>query len=211
MIDGGSGSVWARRSPLAGTRDFSSVADTGGERGVVIEERDPGLVAHVIALRGKSEAVVAALRKATGADVAPGPACASGGGGSVLWSGPGQWLVLAAHGVPIVKTLSDALGGRAAVSDQTGSRALVRASGPKVRAALAKVIALDLHPSVAPVGFCAMTELAHVPLHMWRTADEGGSPAFEFLVPRSFAGNVWHALVAAAAEYGLDARPLQVR
>lgn len=208
MTDVVSASAWTRRSPLAGAHALNSVLPTGGNASVSLVERDAGGIVQVTALRGASRSIAEALGAATGVEAPITPALVSGSNARLLWSGPGQWLVLAANTETVTKSLSEVLGARAAVSDQSGSKALVRLSGPKARAALAKVIALDLHPIVAPVGFAAMTEVAHVPVHFWRATDEGGHAAFDVLVPRSFAGSVWHALVAAAAAYGLDARTL---
>jgi methylglutamate dehydrogenase subunit D len=202
-------SNWQYRSPLAGEKPWSTAASAGGAApGVTIREHVPGLVLGIVAFRGKAVEIGAALREATGLEVPVSPRIASNQGTAIVWSGPSQWLVLAdtrtAAAITQWQATLDRLG---AVSDQSAARVFLRMAGGDVRRALAKVLGIDLHPLVFPVGHAAMTDLAHLPVHVWRTADIGAQATFEIAGPRSMAGSLWHALLAAAAEYGLDARP----
>jgi sarcosine oxidase subunit gamma len=71
-----------------------------------------------------------------------------------------------------------------------------------VRDALAKVCTIDLHPSQFHAGRIALTSLGHLPAILWQI-DE--SPAYEIVVPRSFARSFLDALIGASAEFGCEA------
>jgi sarcosine oxidase subunit gamma len=74
-------------------------------------------------------------------------------------------------------------------------------TGPLVRGALAKGVAVDLHPSAFKAGDTAATLVSHIPVHLWQIDDR---PTYEFAVARSLAQSFWHWLEASAAEYGLE-------
>ena len=97
--------------------------------------------------------------------------------------------------------LAEPLGDLAAIVDQSHARILLRISGPRVRDALAKGVAIDLHPSAFRTGDTAMTSIAHIDVQLWQD-DE--APSYVFSVPRSLAESFWHWLEASAAEHGLE-------
>ena len=198
---------WQRRSPLAAADRVATTLETGGSTGVRIVERAAETLIQVSAWQAQSAAVRASLAGALGFEAPVSPRITQRDGLAIVWSGPGQWWVLASQDLSLGDRLASVLAGVAAVTEQSGSRVLLRLSGPEVRRALAKVIALDLDPSVFAEGCAAMTDLAHVPVHFWRSPDAEGGPVFEIATPRSFAPSVWQALIAAAAEYGLEASP----
>lgn len=208
MTEPMSQNLWHSRGALAGQGSATTLSVRSGP-GVTLTEHAPVLIYHVLARRGAAADVRRVIGGVIGCDVPAEARIAIGTAGSVVWSGPGQWLVMAGPNSAITRTLPDALAAIAAVIDQSGSRLIVRLSGQDVRRCLGKVMGLDLHPAVFAVGHVAMTDLAHVPVHVWRSVDGDGQAVFYLAAPRSYAGSVWHALVAAAAEYGLDARPLE--
>lgn len=196
-------------SPLraAGAVASSTVADVDGLRGVTLQEMPLRAALLVIARRG---AVDQARRAATGEfalDLPRRPAVVSSGGVSAQWSGPGKWLLIADLGpeTDLRQRAARAFEGCAALVCQTDARLELRISGPRARDALAKLIGIDLAEEAFPVGCAAMTGMAHIPVELSREADEGGHPVFALSAPRSYAGSVWHHLVTAAAEYGLEA------
>jgi sarcosine oxidase subunit gamma len=201
----------AWRSPLAGVAGTTTRAADGASKGVVVAERRPGLMLQVIARRGMRDQVTRQLGDALGMAVPATPRCVFGRSASVAWSGPGQWLVMA-QGADIEaarERTAAAITGAAALVEQSDSRVRTSLSGPRVRDALAKLVSIDLHPGVFGIGGAAMTAIAHIPLHIWRCHDEGGNAVFEIAAPQSYAGSLWHHIVVAAAEYGLEARTLQ--
>jgi heterotetrameric sarcosine oxidase gamma subunit len=86
------------------------------------------------------------------------------------------------------------------VIDQSHGRVAIVIAGPKARAVLAKGTAIDLHPSRFRPGQVAMTQMAHVGVHLTQTRPD----VFELLVFRSFAESLFEFLTAMAAEYGYE-------
>lgn len=209
MIDEVAQVPWRARPALAGQHSVSTVP-VGEVPGVTLSEHTPGLVLHVSARRGRSADVRRAIGTVIGCEIPDEARWTPGKAGAVVWSGPGQWLVIADAMSGIARPMTAALDGSAAIIDQSSSRLMVRLSGCEVRRCLAKVIGLDLHPAIFAVGHAALTDLAHVPVHLWRLPDAEGHAVYILAAPRSYGGSVWHALVAAAAEYGVDARPLEL-
>jgi methylglutamate dehydrogenase subunit D len=106
---------------------------------------------------------------------------------------PDQTLVVADPGEILdLKALDGA------VTDLTGSRAILRVSGPW-REALSALLPIDLHPNVFGPGAAAATYAAHLSTLVWH--DEA-SDAVEVAVYRSFAGALLHAVETSAAPLG---------
>lgn len=200
------------RSPLAGVEQLNTVGSTGGDRHVRIVELPAMAVLQVIARSGRTADVVGAIRDALGLElpsvsrhvVHPGGTC------QALWSGPSQWLLLAdaTSAEAICEHASRALSRIAAIVDQSSAYVMLGLSGSRVRGTLEKLVGIDVEQSAFSVGTCAMTVLAHMPIHIWRVDDEGSNPAFRIAAPQSYARSLWHHATIAAAEYGLDARTL---
>ena len=91
-----------------------------------------------------------------------------------------------------------ALSGIASVSDQSHGRVILRISGPKARNVLAKGTPVDLHPDVFPVGKSALTQMAHVGVHLTRV----GEDAFDLSVFRGFSESFWEWITEQAEEFG---------
>jgi sarcosine oxidase subunit gamma len=159
-------------------------------------------IASIVAPAGGDEAVAEAL-KGFGLDLPRKPGAVRADGRTLVWSGPGQWLLVSDGSGGFADTLA-VLAPHAAVADQSQSRAALRIGGPQARLALAKGCMLDLHDSAFPPGFAALTGIAHIGVQLWRAADApaSGEAAFEILVPRSMAGSFWSWLSASVAEFG---------
>lgn len=196
------------RAPLHGTPPTVTVSAAGKRDGVVLRTRTPMAVQQVIARRGRSADVVAAARRILGVELPAKPRIASIGTVAALWSGPDQWLLMAegAGAGDLAERCRRAFEGIGASIDQSDSRVHLSLGGPNVRDALAKLIGIDIDARVFPVGEAAMTVIAHIPVHVWRRPDAGSHAAFEIAGPQSFAASLWHHVVVAAAEFGLDAR-----
>ena len=126
----------------------------------------------------------------------------------IVWAGFGQWLVVAQDRQQGAE-LRESFDGLAATADQSAGRAMLRIGGPRARDALAKGCPIDLHDSVFAPGDVALTSIAHVPVHLWRS-DDGAtprSPAFDAVVPRSMVGSFWSWFSASAAEFGCELAP----
>ncbi len=110
------------------------------------------------------------------------------------------WLIAPTGGRELSAGLADALVGRAALTDLSHARTLVRLAGPASRSTLAKLCRIDLHPQAFPPGRVAQTPLGQVPALIH--ALEGGL-SFEIYLPRSLARSAALSLIEAATEFGL--------
>jgi sarcosine oxidase subunit gamma len=101
---------------------------------------------------------------------------------TVLWHGPGQWLIVRAPGMPpLADELGRLCGERAAVVDLGHARAALRFAGEGVRDLLAKGTSIDLRPASFPPGACALTALGKINALLHAVAPE----MIDVYVPRS--------------------------
>jgi sarcosine oxidase subunit gamma len=169
-----------RVSPL---RDLAVQGRFGADRGaagVCLAVRHPVDLVTVIAGKGKAKAVAEALAAWRGAEV--------------RWAGPDQYFVVGKPYAEVVKKLA----GQAAVTDQSHGRVIIRLSGPRARQVLAKGTPVDVHDSVFPVGHAALTQMAHVGVHLTRV----GPDSFELAVFRGFVESFWEWLCEQCEEFG---------
>jgi heterotetrameric sarcosine oxidase gamma subunit len=172
--------------------------------GVTLRLRHPLSIVTVMARKGRAEALAGALRDSF--DLAlPGPGeSATATEFALRWAGPEQWLAIAESGRDgnLHQRLTTALAEAASLVDQSHGRVAIVIAGPRARAVLAKGTAVDLHPTRFRPGQVAMTQMAHVGVHLTQTTPD----VFELLVFRSFAESLFEFLTAMAAEYGYEVR-----
>jgi len=114
--------------------------------------------------------------------------------GDALPLGPDEWLAV---GPPdTASELISRFQGAQSVVDVSAARTTIAVDGARARDLLAHGCALDLDPRVFPVGRCAQTLLAHVPVIVVAT-DTG----FRVMVRASYAHHLAQWLVDAATEY----------
>lgn len=151
--------------------------------GVRLQVLHPIGLVTVIARKGKSKSVQSALSNLQ--DVA------------VMEAGIDQWYVQGPDN-KLATALKQQLADTASVIDQSHGRVTLIISGPKCRAVLAKGTPVDLHANQFAIGQSAMTTMAHVGVHLTRTADD----EFTLSVFRGFSESFWEWLTASAAEFG---------
>lgn len=166
---------------------------TDGRPGVQVRERRICLLASVIARRGAVPAAAAAIKR-----------LADGEPLTVLSVGPGHWWIESASSSRSADDLQTVFEGSASVFDLTDSRVVFEMSGPRIRDALAKMLPIDLHPTVFKTGDVAVTSASHIGVTIWQTADE---PCYRLAVARSYCGSFWRSFVASAAEHGCEVSP----
>jgi sarcosine oxidase subunit gamma len=176
-----------RISPLRDVAVQGRFGASRGAPGVSFSVRHPMSIVTVIARAGQGAATAAALRPY-----------------GAQWAGPDQYFVLAegrGEGA-LYRELKAALSGIASVSDQSHGRVVIRVSGPKARAVLAKGTPVDLHPDEFPVGKSALTQMAHVGVHLTRV----GEDAYDLSVFRGFSESFWEWITEQAEEFGYQVR-----
>ena len=160
-------------------------ADNGAPR-VMLSVVHPLAIAMVIARKGKAKALKDVLATLKSVDV--------------LWAGPDQYFVQSSSKSEsdLYSELKKKLETIASVSDQSHGRVIIRISGPKARAVLAKGTPIDLHTDEFPIGKSALTQMAHVGVHLTRT----GNDEFTLSVFRGFSESFWQWLTSQSAEFG---------
>ena len=140
-------------------------------------------IVTVIARAGQGEATAAVLK-----------------GYEAQWAGPDQWFVLAQNRGEgaLCRELKAKLAGIASVSNQSHGRVIIRLAGPRARAVLAKGTPVDLHPDQFPVGKSALTQMAHVGVHLTRV----GADTYDLSVLRGFAESFWEWITEQTEEFG---------
>ncbi len=151
-----------------------------GSPGVTLSVQHPAEIVTVIARKGKGKAVAEALKGWRGA--------------RVQWAGAEQYFVLDKSHADVARKLD----GLASCSDQSHGRVIIRIEGPKVRKVLCKGTPVDLHESEFEIGKSALTQMAHVGVHLTRI----GKDAFELSVFRGFSESFWEWLTEQAEEFG---------
>jgi methylglutamate dehydrogenase subunit D len=157
-----------------------------GEPGITLSVVHPLAIAMVIARKGKAKALKDTLVTLKSVDV--------------LWAGPDQYFVqsTAKSEMALYTELKSRLQNIASVTDQSHGRVTIRISGPKSRAVLAKGTPIDLHDDEFPLGKSALTQMAHVGVHLTRT----GKDEFTLSVFRGFSESFWQWLTSQSAEFG---------
>ncbi|MFM9939049.1 MAG: sarcosine oxidase subunit gamma [Hyphomicrobiaceae bacterium] len=203
--------TWRPRSPLAG-QHIVDTTDLDGTIGVALVEQPWRPTLLVMASAGQAQQAATTIAKIIDLPLPTRPARVANPHAAIVWSGPGQWLVMseeedaATHMIP---GLAAALADLASYSEQTDARVILRLSGPGSRRTLMKLVGIDVHPQAFPVDAAAMTPVAHIPCHLWRLDDAAGHTVYEIAGPQSSAVSLWHAIVVAGSEFGLHARVAQ--
>jgi sarcosine oxidase subunit gamma len=113
---------------------------------------------------------------------APVPGKTAGSAPATLMGlSPGRWLLVADDAAWPAK-LATAFEGRAAVTDLSAARLVLRVAGPGSLAILRQGIAIDLHPTVFPPGSCAQTVMHHMAVLLHRL----DADTFDLYVGRSY-------------------------
>jgi sarcosine oxidase subunit gamma len=171
-----------------------------GAPGAILSVRHPVSIVTVMVRKGKVRAFSGALQAACGF-AAPEPGrSATGKRAAIHWCGADQYYVVSSsHGEgELYRELKESLAGMASCADQSHGRVIIQIAGPMVRRVLAKGTPVDLHPSEFGPGQCAVTQMAHVGVHLAEIAQN----AFELSVFRGFSESFWEWLTQQAEEFG---------
>lgn len=202
---------WQARSPLATAHAVGTAKDIGAPGTVTLLEMPARHAVLILAHQGKAHEVRRRAAESLGFPLPSAPSRTQGAAAEAIWSGPSQWLVMseAPDAAARLEMLVNAVKGYASASEQTDARIILRLAGGGARRTLMKLVTIDMHEAAFPAGTVAMTPVAHIAAHLWRRPDAEGAPVYEIAAPRSSIGSLWHAVIAAGSELGLEARPLQ--
>jgi heterotetrameric sarcosine oxidase gamma subunit len=161
-----------------------------------------------VAVRGQSGG---AMAHALG--VPFGRAARDGDGVLVIGSGPGEWLALGPVGQAsalrgrLEQTVAGAAAGElVTVLDLTHGRALLRLTGARAAATLAKVCGIDLADARVPNGAAFRSSVARLVTDVVRddrSGSEGQARSYLLHCERSYGQYLFDALLDAGAEFGI--------
>ncbi len=156
---------------------------------------------HIGAYPGAAARVAAAASAVLGGSLPDSPVRAAAAGAHLLFRiAPDQYWVLG--GEPALEgQLRTAIPVDAGcVTSLDGARTRLFLEGPGVRDLLGRLVPLDLHPTVFPVGGFAQTGIHHVAGLLLRANED----RYEFFAPRTFAAFTWEVLIDAARPFGYE-------
>jgi sarcosine oxidase subunit gamma len=200
--------LWNTQSPLQKALVPGRHGAAGAHAGVTLNEVRDIVLVQVMARRGKAAETAKAAKKLFGIEAPATPKAVTGKTATLIWSGPDQFTVIAPRTdeASQLAAMVQVFAGSASLSDQSDGRCLIRVSGPRGRDAIAKFSSLDLHDLAFPVGAAANTSVDHTAVNLWREANGAdGHPVYNMLVFTSFADSLWHTIVDASLEYGVEA------
>jgi methylglutamate dehydrogenase subunit C len=201
MVEGGG--IPHRQSALGDLLAPRRVGPQAAKAGVSLSERSARAIWQISAWRATD---LVPLRSALAEELGV-PLSEGAGGGkrdAVLFHvAPRRWwLVLEeARSSDLAARLAAAVTGRAALTDLSHARTVLRLSGPASRTVLQKLCRIDLHPRALPAGGIAQTPLGQVAALIHALDDR---PSFDLYLPRSLAHSAVASLIDAATEFGLE-------
>jgi len=192
-------------SPAAHLRERFAAAEVRGERAVRLREVPFLTMVGLRAVPGGAAAERLAAHLGVRLPARCG-AVTSGGGCSVLWLSPDEFLVVAGPSTMpsadaprrLASALAEALDGQpGSATDLSANRTTFELSGPMARDVLEKGCPLDLHPRAFESGTAYVTTIGSVPVLLWKLEQDR-----YWVLPRaSFADFLGRWLLDAMVEY----------
>jgi sarcosine oxidase subunit gamma len=182
---------------------FGAVTDDGpGVRVRQLTDR------HIVQLAGWANdfaEVVSSLEALIGWQVAGSfGVAAAQGETTIIWTGPERLWIVTPDPAVLTRLPGAIDAGRAAWTDLSHGRTILRISGSRTRALMAKGLPVDLHPRAFPVNAVAISAIHHMDVLVHRRDTPDGD-TFDLYVPRGYSGSFWDWISVAAAEFGCEA------
>jgi len=195
--------VSPRQSALGDLLVPRRIGPESARPGVTLSERRGLAIWQIAAWRtAEVDALRARLAERLELELPAGPQAARAGGMLAFQVAPRRWwLVLPEDAGPLDPGLP---AGRAALTDLSHARSVIRLGGSASRSIMAKLCRIDLHPRALPAGHIAQTPLGQV-ASLVHALDDGSS--FDLYLPRSLARSGVESLIDAALEFGLEIGP----
>ena len=170
--------------------------------GVTLSGVHPCEIVSVIAAKGKTTALAAALKKDFGLALPGMGQSAQARGLMMVGVQPDSRLVVQPGGQGLAGKLDGKLGKLAMVTSQSHGRTLMRIAGPRARDVLSKGTAVDLHAQAFKPGMAAATQIGHVGVTIVCT----GADSFDLITGSTFAAGFWDGLCELSLEWGYEVR-----
>lgn len=174
--------------------------DTNNNPGVTFLERRALSIIQVAAWEDQVDAVVSGIEQAAG--VKPSKiACSAiqSDQTAAIWVGPNRWLIVEKEQRDLDSAIRKMVSTeKAAITDQSHSRCVIRLSGAEARNVLRKGTTLDLEVAHFKPGEARATSLFHMNGLIHCISED----CFDIYVARSFGQSFFEVITHAAAEYG---------
>jgi sarcosine oxidase subunit gamma len=196
------GSPLARPAALGELLAGHRPAPEAGPPRVQLSERSAHVLWQIAAWRAADAATLKTIvAEHLGLTLPEAPLAAGAGDLIAFQVAPRRWwLVEPATGRELDARLADSLARRAALTDLSHARTVLRLAGPASRSTLEKLYRIDLHPQAFPPGRVAQTPLGQIAALIHCLDDV---PSFDLYLPRSLARSAAIGLIEAAREFGL--------
>ena len=125
---------------------------------------------------------------------------AAAGDHLIMRIAPDQYWVLSGESGLDARLRSAISSDAGSITSLDGARTRLLVEGRSARALLGRLVAIDLDPTVFPVGGFAQTGIHHVAGLLLRASDD----RYEFFAPRTFAASTWEVLTDAARSFGYE-------
>jgi len=170
-----------------------------GAPGVIARRREDLAIAAIVVRKNAASQIAAAMQSAFGVTPPSTPHAVTGSGVTVVGIGPGRMLAIA----DAPRDFAQSLGDHAAITEQSDANIVFDLSGPKVRMALAKCLAVDLDRAAFKPSDAATTSCGYIGVTLWQI---DAAPTYRLLIARSYAAAFARLVADSAAEYGFDLR-----
>lgn len=157
---------------------------------------------HIGAYPGGAARVAASAYTVLGGALPDSPVRTAVAGNHLVFRiAPDQYWVLGGGAPALEARLRAAIPADAGcVTSLDGARTHLFVEGPRARELLGRLVSIDLHPTVFPVGGFAQTGIHHVAGLLLRANED----RYEFFAQRTFAAFTWEVLVDAARPFGCE-------
>lgn len=189
------------RSALESYRENPGVDGANGQRGLRLGEVAQTRLVHLGVYPGGAARVASEVPAVLGGRLPDSPVqAAAAGGHSIMRIAPDQYWILGGEPGLDARLRSAVSSDAGSVTSLDGARTRLLVEGRSARALLGRLVAIDLHPTVFPVGGFAQTGIHHVAGLLLRVSDD----RYEFFAPRTFAASTWEVLIDAARSFGYE-------
>lgn len=189
------------RSALESYRAHPGVDGANGHRGLRLGEVARTQLVHLGVYPGGTARVASEVLPVLGGGLPDSSVRATAAGDhAIMRIAPDQYWILGGEPGLDARLRSAVSADAGSVTALDGARTRLLIEGRAARALLGRLVAIDLHPTVFPVGGFAQTGIHHVAGLLLRVGDE----RYEFFAPRTFAASTWEVLLDAAHSFGYE-------
>jgi sarcosine oxidase subunit gamma len=172
-----------------------------GRPGVRLGEVINTHLLHIGVYPGAAAQVAAAAATVLGGPLPDSPVCTGIAGEHLLFRvAPDQYWVLGGEPSLEARLRAAIPTDAGCLTSLDGARTRLFAEGPRVRDLLCRLVSIDLHPTVFPVGGFAQTGIHHLAGLLLRASED----RYEFFALRTFAAFTWEVLIDAARPFGSE-------